>query len=80
MLNLKLKLKKKKNKMIESFFYKNYLQLDAPRPWGLYFQDSAAPQFEGIIELHSRQLILCIRIKLRGSLKVLITKVIEETQ
>ena len=24
------------------------LQLDAPTPWGLYFQDSATPQMEGI--------------------------------
>ena len=26
--------------------------LDAPMPWGLYFQDSATPQMEGLIELH----------------------------
>lgn len=25
---------------------------DTPRPWGLYFQDSATPQFEGLVELH----------------------------
>jgi heme/copper-type cytochrome/quinol oxidase subunit 2 len=25
---------------------------DTPKPWGLYFQDSATPQVEGIIELH----------------------------
>jgi len=25
---------------------------DAPSPWGLYFQDSATPQMEGIVELH----------------------------
>ena len=25
---------------------------DTPRPWGLYFQDSAAPQMEGLVELH----------------------------
>jgi hypothetical protein len=36
----------------------NYLQnnvsnnCDAPRPWGLYFQDSATPQMEGLVELH----------------------------
>jgi len=29
-----------------------YQECDAPRPWGLYFQDSAAPQMEGLIELH----------------------------
>lgn len=28
------------------------LSLDAPSPWGLYFQDSATPQMEGLIELH----------------------------
>ena len=26
--------------------------LDAPKPWGLYFQDSASPQMEGLTELH----------------------------
>jgi len=26
--------------------------LDAPTPWGIYFQDSATPQMEGLIELH----------------------------
>ena len=25
---------------------------DTPRPWGLYFQDSASPQMEGLVELH----------------------------
>jgi ubiquinol-cytochrome c reductase cytochrome b subunit len=28
------------------------LSCDAPTPWGLYFQDSAAPQMEAIEELH----------------------------
>jgi len=28
------------------------LNFDAPSPWGLYFQDSATPQMEGLIELH----------------------------
>ena len=26
---------------------------DAPRAWGLYFQDAASPQMEGIVELHN---------------------------
>jgi ubiquinol-cytochrome c reductase cytochrome b subunit len=30
----------------------NYDINDAPTPWGLYFQDSATPQMEGIVELH----------------------------
>lgn len=25
---------------------------DAPRPWGMYFQDSATPQMEALVELH----------------------------
>ena len=32
---------------------KGHLQLDAPTPWGLFFQDSASPQMEGIEELHN---------------------------
>ena len=36
------------------YFYRNYKNdsLDTPKPWGIYFQDSATPQIEGIIELH----------------------------
>ena len=25
---------------------------DVPKPWGIYFQDSATPQMEGLVELH----------------------------
>lgn len=32
---------------------KNTVKLDAPTPWGLFFQDSATPQMEGIEELHN---------------------------
>ena len=28
------------------------INLDAPSPWGIYFQDSATPQMEGLVELH----------------------------
>ena len=28
------------------------INLDAPSAWGIYFQDSATPQMEGLIELH----------------------------
>jgi len=31
----------------------NIYKCDTPRPWGLYFQDSASPQMEAIIELHN---------------------------
>ena len=34
-------------------FNTNILQLDAPTPWGLFFQDSATPQMEGLEELHN---------------------------
>jgi cytochrome c oxidase subunit II len=34
------------NSLFVNFF------LDAPSPWGLYFQDSATPQMEGLVELH----------------------------
>jgi len=26
---------------------------DAPEPWGLFFQDNATPQMEGLEELHN---------------------------
>ena len=26
--------------------------LDTPHAWGIYFQDSATPQMEGLVELH----------------------------
>jgi heme/copper-type cytochrome/quinol oxidase subunit 2 len=28
------------------------MKLDAPSAWGIYFQDSATPQMEGLVELH----------------------------
>jgi cytochrome c oxidase subunit II len=28
------------------------LNMDAPMAWGIYFQDSATPQMEGLVELH----------------------------
>ena len=28
------------------------LTCDAPRPWGVYFQDAASPQMEALVELH----------------------------
>lgn len=30
-----------------------YTSCDAPHPWGLYFQDSASPQMEALVELHN---------------------------
>jgi len=34
--------------------------LDAPRPWGIYFQDSATPQMEGLVELHDNILFYLV--------------------
>jgi hypothetical protein len=34
------------------FAFSNEFLCDAPRAWGLYFQDSASPQMEALIELH----------------------------
>ena len=31
----------------------NFIKLDAPSPWGYFFQDSATPQMEGLEELHN---------------------------
>jgi hypothetical protein len=33
-------------------FSNNILQLDAPTPWQIGFQDGASPGFEGIVTLH----------------------------
>ncbi len=33
---------------------------DAPKPWGLYFQDSASPQMEGLVELHDNILFYLV--------------------
>lgn len=38
--------------MLKLFLNNIHEYCDAPRPWGLYFQDSAAPQMEGLVELH----------------------------
>ena len=47
--------------MFQLFFNYIHEYCDAPRPWGLYFQDSAAPQCEGLIELHEKYVInICI--------------------
>ena len=33
-------------------YYSSVTYCDAPRAWGLYFQDSASPQMEALVELH----------------------------
>lgn len=36
------------NNLINCFL----INCDAPKPWGMYFQDSASPQMEALVELH----------------------------
>ena len=36
------------------------VRCDAPRPWGVYFQDSATPQMEGLVELHDNILFYLV--------------------
>lgn len=39
-------------------FYTDYS--DTPMPWGTYFQDSATPQMEGLVELHDNILFYLV--------------------
>jgi len=39
--------------MLNIIYSNIFNNCDAPRPWGLYFQDSATPQMEGLVELHN---------------------------
>jgi heme/copper-type cytochrome/quinol oxidase subunit 2 len=39
------------NLFYNSILYKD--KCDVPKPWGLYFQDSASPQVEALVELHN---------------------------
>ena len=32
--------------------FNTFISFDAPEAWGIYFQDSASPQMEGLVELH----------------------------
>ena len=36
------------------------VRLDVPSPWGIYFQDSATPQMEGVVELHDNILVIFV--------------------
>jgi heme/copper-type cytochrome/quinol oxidase subunit 2 len=40
-------------KTLNLFQLFTFYSCDAPRPWGLYFQDTASPQMEALIELHN---------------------------
>jgi len=48
--------------MFQFFLNNIHESCDAPRPWGLYFQDSAAPQMEALVELHDNIMYYLITI------------------
>lgn len=48
--------------MLQLFFNNLHEYCDAPRPWGIYFQDSAAPQMEALVELHDNIMFYLITI------------------
>lgn len=39
--------------MLQNISFLNTIFNDAPHPWQIGFQDSAAPGFTGIVELHN---------------------------
>lgn len=39
--------------MLLDKFKETFIKLDTPSPWGIFFQDSATPQMEGLEELHN---------------------------
>ncbi len=45
---------------ITNIFNCKTLHCDAPRPWGIYFQDSASPQMEALVELHDNILFYLV--------------------
>ena len=51
-INLVIEKKSKKVYMLTLLYFNIFNFCDAPSPWGLYFQDSATPQMEGLVELH----------------------------
>lgn len=50
LVNIKIFLYKYSITLFLNDFFKS--KFDAPTPWGIYFQDSATPQMEGLVELH----------------------------
>jgi cytochrome c oxidase subunit 2 len=52
--------------MLKKFSIFNTIFNDTPQPWQISFQDSAAPGFTGIVELHNTiffyLIIICIAV------------------
>ena len=48
--------------MLNLFYLSLLNNCDSPKPWGLYFQDSATPQMEGIVELHDNIMLFLLTI------------------
>ena len=54
------------NYILDWLFNDTSVGCDAPRAWGLYFQDSASPQMEAVVELHDFMLS-CINSQIPGT-------------
>jgi hypothetical protein len=53
LVSISLVVEKFLKKIVLNILYPSFFNTcDAPSPWGLYFQDSATPQMEGLVELH----------------------------
>ena len=52
--------------MLKYFSIFNTIYNDAPQPWQIGFQDSAAPGFTGIVELHNTiffyLIVICVSV------------------
>ena len=53
LVNLRKTIKNNNPKMFKTLSILNTIYNDAPQPWEIGFQDSAAPGFTGIVELHN---------------------------
>jgi len=48
--------------MLNLLYSNIFNHCDTPRPWGIYFQDSATPQMEGLVELHDNIMFYLVTI------------------
>jgi len=50
--------------LVLCLYFSRVINCDAPRAWGLYFQDSASPQMEALVELHNNIMYYLVAILL----------------
>lgn len=48
--------------MLNLLYSSIFNNCDTPTPWGIYFQDSATPQMEGLVELHNNIMFYLVTI------------------